>query len=177
MMTREVVYCVDSSALIEIRERYPSAIFPGLWEGLTELVRAGRFIAPREVLKEVEKDTGLNAWLKRNRKRMFVAPTQAQVNKTIEILQRFSDLIDPAKTTPDADPFVIALAIVSSQEAQRQLFGREHVVLTFEKLSSGSARPRIPNVCAHYGVGCLHAPSALTDFFAKEGWRFIRPAN
>jgi len=165
-MTQDVVYCIDSSALIELRQRYPRAIFPALWQKLSELVRAGRLIAPREVKKEVAKDDELPSWVKHNR-RVFVALTAAQVQRVGEILKRFPGLIDPTKEIPDADPFVIALALSENAE---NLFAK-HVVVTMERRSRGT-KPKIPDVCTAYGVECIFGSTALTELFEGEGWRF-----
>jgi len=169
-MSEPVVYCIDSSALIDLRQLYPRRIFPGVWEKLTELVRAGRLIAPREVLKETEKDEELPSWYKSN-KRMFVGLDEEQGQIVSEILKKFPALTDQTKETPDADPFIIALAISRNRKAKKSLFGPNHVVLTRERAGTGG-RPRIPDVCRYCAVDCMAGPAALTDMFQKEGWTF-----
>jgi Domain of unknown function (DUF4411) len=72
-------------------------------------------------------------------------------------LAQFPNLIDPTKTTPDADPFVIALAIAESG-----------VVVTSEHLAGPGGRPKIPNACAHFGVKYVN----LLDYFRAKGWKY-----
>jgi len=33
-MAEHIVYCIDTSALIDLKQLYPSGVFPGLWENL-----------------------------------------------------------------------------------------------------------------------------------------------
>jgi hypothetical protein len=49
-----VVYCADTSALIDMKNTYPMATFRTLWRNLSELVETGRFIAPPQVLEELD---------------------------------------------------------------------------------------------------------------------------
>ena len=169
-MTETVVYCVDSSALIDLRIDYPRKTFVTLWRKMSDLVAANRMIAPRQVWREVKKDDELPLWAKNNRG-MFVRLSQNAVVIAAEIVAKFEGLVDADKETPDADPFLIALAIDMERE-QKDLFApRRHVVLTCEKPSRGG-RPKIPDVCKHYGVEFLAGATALTEFFAKEDWVF-----
>lgn len=169
-MMQSAVYCVDSSALIDLKQLYPIATFPGLWHEMSEMVKQGRLIAPREVLKEVEGDPDLKPWLRQN-KRMFVALNSEQLTTVRDILRKFPRLVDAAKETPDADPFIIALAISKKREPQNLFDAPRYLVLTCEKLS-GTPTPKIPNVCEHCGVECLAGSRALTEFFQREGWQF-----
>ncbi|KPK41275.1 MAG: hypothetical protein AMK72_15415 [Planctomycetes bacterium SM23_25] len=169
-MTQSTVYCIDSSALIDLKQLYPIVTFPGLWHEMSELVKEGRLIAPREVLKEVVGDRDLKPWLRQN-KRMFVALSDEQLAIVTDILRDFSPLVDFAKETADADPFIIALAISKKHEPQELFDTRKYVVLTSEKLSN-TPTPKIPNVCEHYHVECLAGSTALTQFFRQEGWEF-----
>lgn len=67
-----VVYCVDTSALIEAWQvDYPVEHFPGFWRRMEELIAANRLIAPEEVLRETKRRSDeLHAWLSA-RKEMF----------------------------------------------------------------------------------------------------------
>ncbi len=172
-MTESIIYCIDSSALIDLAQVYPKAVFRTLWQNLSALVNARRLIAPREVQKEIEqKRDDLASWIKKNRKRMIVGLTSEQIEIVGQVSRQFPELIDSSKQIPDADPFVIALTISKNRE-QRELFDtKKYVVLTSEKWSDNPNKPKIPNVCKHYKVGCIFGSRALTDFFRKEGWTF-----
>ncbi len=103
-------YCVDTSALIDLRRQYPRTVFPGLWQRLERLVASGDLVAPREVLKELEQvDDDVARWAKKQR-RMFKPLDSQQITEVGAIVARFPNLVDPSKLIPDADPFVVALA-------------------------------------------------------------------
>jgi len=150
-------YCVDSSALIDLGKHYRRTIFPSLWGNLEGLIKDGKLIAPREVLRELEqKDDEISRWAKCNRS-IFRDLDVEQVVFVQEMLKVFPNLVDTNKLIPDADPFIIAL---SRSEGCN--------VVTNERFSRPGERPRIPNVCSHYKVPCY----SLTGFFEKVGWSF-----
>jgi hypothetical protein len=106
---------------------------------------------------------GLLQWAKQHRT-VFETPDSTQLEMTKEILSKFPNLIDPSKETPEADPFVVALARFESQRRLDSLLPASCIVVTEER-----GRPnRVPDVCAHYGLKCIR----LMDLFRNEGWRF-----
>jgi hypothetical protein len=136
------MFCLDTSAFIDAWERYyPEDVFPGVWEKMNELVTAGKIVASDEVYKEIKKNTtGVYTWAKTH-KGLFVAtdvPIQKEVAK---IMTQFPGLVDPRRSRSGADPMVIALAMT-----------RSFTVVTGELPSNNPAKPKIPDVCKHYGV-------------------------
>jgi hypothetical protein len=166
-MAEQACYCTDTSALIELHATYGSDVFVSLWQNVAGLVKEGRLIAPREVLREIEKkDDDLLKWVKKHRK-IFREQEIEQVQRAQEILSHFANLIDPAKEIPDADPFVVALAIIENTKREETLFKGHCIVVTQEKPSRGN-RPKIPDVCQHYDIECI----SVAGLFRKEGWKF-----
>lgn len=162
------VYCIDTSALIDLKLTYPMETFPTLWKHVDALISNGRLFAPREVLRELEqRDDELHDWVK-TRSRMFRDPTDEIVTVSQEIMRDFPDLVDHQATTPSADPFVVAQAVAEHRERQDTLFGGNCAVITSEGRTGGQGRPRIPNVCDQYQITAMR----LKELFAKEGWRF-----
>ncbi len=104
-------YCIDTCALIDLwRRYYPPDVFPGLWADIERLIRQRRLIAPREVLEELRGvDDEILEWARRF-KMMFIALDEGQLREVSTILEESPGRIDPSKTKPDADPFLIALA-------------------------------------------------------------------
>lgn len=95
-------------------------------------------MGPREVLREIEKkDDDLLKWVKKHRK-IFREQEIEQIQRAQEILSHFPKLIDPAKEIPDADPFVVALAIIENTKRQDTLFKGQCIVVTQEKSSRGT---------------------------------------
>lgn len=150
-------YCIDTNALIDLWRRfYPSDIFPSLWKDLEDLISENCLIAPREVLSELGKwDDELLKWAKKHKK-MFKDLDYDQMQEVTKILKDFPSLVDPNKTTPDADPFVIALAI-----------SKDWTVVTSEKPSTGG-RAKIPDVCKKCNVKCI----SLIEFFREQKWTY-----
>jgi hypothetical protein len=74
---------------------------------------------------------------------MFVPLDTAQMDCVREILAAFPRLVGELAERNRADPFVIALAKV-----------RRLTVVTEERGGTEN-RPRIPFVCAHFGVPCM----------------------
>ena len=94
-----------------------------------------------EVFNEIQKqDDKLADWCQ-SHKTMFVYNEKDILRIVIEVVRKYPSLVNPAKDTPDADPFVIALAKV------RQIgtvTNDEIIVVTEERLSN---KIRIPFVC------------------------------
>src|SRR5437899_1647039 len=111
-------YCIDSSSLIEIKQRFPSDIFVSLWERISDLVRLSRLFAPDEVFREIEKDPELGPWTRSHRS-MFKKLDGPQLTLVRQILAKFPKLVDPLKLTAEADPFVIALAMAENQKKEQ----------------------------------------------------------
>ena len=131
---------------------------------MARLVKEGWMIAPPEVRAEIEKkDDDLLRWVRRQR-RMFVDLSEAHLRLVKDILRQFPRLIHPEKATPEADPFVVALALAAKRG---ELFGGDHVVVTQEN-PNPRGRPNIPDVCRHYGIEWMD----VSGIFAREGWRF-----
>lgn len=154
-------YCIDTCALIDLwRRHYPPDVFPGLWEDIEKLVNEGLLIAPREVLEELRGvDDEILEWAKRHG-RMFLALDNSQLREVARILERSPGLIDSNKDTPEADPFLIALAGAMGW-----------AVVTSEKpRTSRNAPPKVPDVCRSWGVNCI----SLVEFFREQGWKYVQ---
>lgn len=159
-------YCIDTNALIDLwRRRYAPDVFRSLWKNLENLISEGRLIAPREVLNELEKygdkNDELLKWAKKH-KEMFKDLDYDQLNQVRDILKHFPTFVDTNKTTPEADPFVIALAT-----------SKGWMVITPEQpanlTANPAARPKIPNVCEQSNTKCIYE---LLEFFREEKWVF-----
>ena len=141
-------YCLDTSALIDLwRVHYPPDVFPGIWRDLEGSIRKGRIVAPMEVLRELRaRDDELLAWAEGN-DTMFITLDEAAIATMGRVIRDFPRLVDPDRTTPDADPFVIALALQN-----------DHRVVTSEKATANPDKPRIPDVCKANAVRCITIP-------------------
>lgn len=140
------------------RDHYPPDTFPGVWDLISTALADGRVVAPREVLRELERmDDELWHWA-RERRHLFVDPTPDVQVAVGPIYEQF-----PRPGTRDAaDPWVIAEAQV-----------RRFTVVTYEgRTFSGettrAALRRMPGICAQFDVRCITLPEA----FGPLGGRF-----
>lgn len=151
-------YSLDTSSLVEPWNRsYPPDIFPSFWnEHLPELIGSADLRATQEVRVELERqDDELLAWAAAQ-EGLFVEVDEPLQLSVTEILANHSKLINPNTGRSGADPFVIALArlnncVVVSEERPRSL-----------------VNPRIPDVCAALGVGCINMIQLIRD----QGWSY-----
>jgi hypothetical protein len=121
--------------------------------------------SPDQVYAELEKqDDELLKWAKLH-KEIFLKLDDEQVAVGLQILADYPSLVNPLKQTPDADPFVISLAIVRQKRAT--LLGDECVVVSAEKRGSPQ-KHKIPDVCAHLGIRHF----TILDVIAEEEWTF-----
>ena len=114
MTSTEAIYCLDTSALLFMADTYSADAFPDVWKQLAELVNGEVLIAPREVCRELEKkdDNGALSWVKTNSTLLRdLDADQSRVASGIVSSPRFYGLIDLDAELPDADPFVVALAV------------------------------------------------------------------
>jgi hypothetical protein len=116
----------------------------------------GEIIIPREVYDELHVgNDDLYGFVKEHASVMVKDLDDEQVRLTMEILSLFPNLVDPNKSTPDADPYIVALA--------RQ---KGWKVVTSEAFSNSPTKPKIPNVCAHYDILCI----SPIEFIAETKW-------
>ncbi len=142
------IYCLDTSALLFMADRYPADTFANVWEALSEMAGSGIVVAAREVRRELEvKDSnGAYAWAKANRS-LFQALNGAQITLVEEIVNapEFGDLIDVDSELPDATPFSAALAI--SLRARGNLFQALPALVAVDSPSRGAT---LAQVCQTY---------------------------
>ena len=160
---KTVVYCIDTSSLVNLRLWRPSKRCPEVWKKLDVLIRQGRLIAPKQVLEELqERDDALLKWARKRRQKLFRRTSRELVGRVQKIVTRFRDLVDQDQPTKDADPFVVALAL----EERNRTLGEELCVVTEEKYRPGNAR--IPHVCEAYQLKYL----TIHQMFLFEKWEF-----
>lgn len=155
-----MVYSFDTSAIIEPwRRTHPPDVFVRLWEGLESLIDSGEIVCTDEVLEELgRKDDEISKWAK-ERPYMFLPiddAVQAAVT-TILSTAHFENLVKPGSQRNQADPFVVALAQVKNL-----------TVVTYERAPGSVAKPRIPDVCNHFGVPCI----SFVEVIRRQGWTF-----
>lgn len=159
------IYVFDSSALVDIKWKFPPDWTAQLLDLFAKMARDGRWTSAGQVLAELaEQEDTLLEWAQDHRDYFPVAdePTQEIVR---EILRRFPRLVVSDKEIPDADPFVVAEALKRVRAIREELFATtlEFTVVSQERIRAD--RPTIPSVCKHYDVPCTN----LFGFLKNEG--------
>jgi hypothetical protein len=155
-----MIYVFDTSTLVDLFRHYYESRFPSLWVSFAQMVDSQRVISVSEVWQEIsQRDDRLAAWGKAHRD-FFEAPVGAELQIVAQIfaVPHFQAMVRTQQTLqgkPVADPFVIAKAKVIAA-----------CVVADEEERPNSAK--IPNVCRHFGVGCLN----LEGFMERENWTF-----
>jgi hypothetical protein len=136
---------------------YPLRLFPSLWERIDSLIQEGNIISSEEVLRELErKEDSLHGWAK-ERKAMF-QPLSDQVQEAVNrVLAQFRAMVDDRSGKSFADPFVVATAMTT-----------DTVLVTGEKPTGSARRPKIPDVCEHFGIPWM----SMVELIEEEGWSF-----
>ena len=138
------------------RRYYPPDIFPTVWQRLEDLVIAGELIGTDEVLTELQrKDDDVYSWA-RDHSSMFIPVDQQAQVQVATILTTYPRLVDTRRNRSQADPFVIATALIHSC-----------AVVTGERPTGNIEKPNIPDVCNALGIRCLD----LLGVFREQGWQ------
>jgi hypothetical protein len=168
-LSGSAIYCVDASALFDLKKFWAPTTFPGVWRNFEGLIADQRIVAPRAVLDEIEHgDDELLVWA-RVHKMIFEPDTEELFIKTREVLSRF-DVVDHRKEYEDADPYVVALAILKNEGVGQMTLGEsgsECIVVTSERRNP-AGKPHIPDACEGFGITCTDC----RGLFQLEGWKF-----
>lgn len=170
------VYCIDTSALINLKQHYPSRIFPGVWQALARLVEQGRLIAPTEVREEVNRGNDeLAPWLLENKAMFEEATLSRYLDKYQWVIAHYPALVDATAEHEQADPHIIALVLHKRSGQASYLTPANRVIVSesgnveYVVVSDESLKPnKIPTVCHALGIECIKHRDLLT----REKWRF-----
>lgn len=169
---RETLYIFDTSALIDLyRRMYPRDTFPALWKDLESLCDRGCLVIPEEVGSELESlEDGLLTWV-RARPSMVCRLDDSQVTWVRAVLAGFPNLVRTKRSNPQADAFVVSLALAKQdEETARFKDMQRHVVVVSQEKRDGdlNLKRKIPNACEHFNMTCLN----LLAFFSREAWKY-----
>jgi len=168
-----VIYSVDASALIQMKEDYPPTVlgFRSMWGFVGALGDHGR-VQVVEAAHGQCKDQVLQDWFREHPG--IVQPFSTELNAYINALNRELTavdlrLVDPNSTKNTGDPDVIALALMLEGRPLENLNGDrkgESIVVCYEAARREKGLAKIPLVCRHYGLDCTKWPAMLE----REGW-------
>lgn len=156
MSLASVIYCVDTSFLVDAHNRrLPPKLFPTFWERIDELVDDARIVSPRIVLTELQEiDDQLYSWAK-ERRRIFKEPAYYINAEVTVIANRFPRLYLRGTNKNQADPFVVAMAKYHGY------------TVVAEERGGSEDDPKIPYMCREFGVAYRNLFGLMED----EKWR------
>jgi len=151
-------YSIDTSSLITAwRDLYPKDVFPSFWDKIDADITSSTLAATDEVLHELKAiEDDLYAWAK-ERPHMFHSHSKDIQREVRRIQSVFPKIVNPDKTSPEADPFVISLAIVNSC-----------TVISQERPNGNHNKPKIPDVCSNFSVKHIN----ILGYIREKRWTF-----
>jgi hypothetical protein len=157
--TIATIYCIDTSALIWAMKRtYPMDIAPAFWAKFSEAVKNGQIISTEAVLDEISKtDDDLYAWAK-SQDGLFISISDDVAAQMPVVMKSCPNLIDPKRKRDEADPYVIAQAVVS----------RAVVVTQENPHGVNNAQINIPDACKILDLKSVN----LLGMIRALGWKF-----
>lgn len=161
------LYIIDTSSLVTLHQWRSFKKDRAIWNKLDKLIKEDRLIAPEEVYDELRVGTdALARWALRRKQQglLFKRTTRQHAGIAKGIIHAFPDFVERNRPTPQADPFVVALAVHESHSLLAQT-GPGVIVVTEEKFTP-TGRPRIPHVCAARGLRYL----SIHQMYVNEGW-------
>ena len=163
-------YWLDADVLIQAKNTlYAFHIARPFWTFVEEQAEAEtvgssiRIYA--EILRHEDKEDELTKWAKQQRRSGLFAPTDRAVQDEFKkiadyVMERYPE--KPAKVAEflkGGDGWIIAHAKCDGG-----------VVVTHEnRVVTASLTPKIPNVCHHFGVGCVNLTAMLTKLKFRFG--------
>lgn len=160
-------YSVDASGMIALNLHYPADVFGSVWSFLGELADSGRIMICEQAKDECH-DKALQEFLAAHATAVvrYYAFEDHFLAFQREAKRNGIELTNPNQTSEQADPFVIALALMLEGRDLRDLrrpgdTGRVCTVVSYEKPRGSSPIRKIPDACKHYGLEHQRWPEVL----------------
>lgn len=163
-------YCIDTNVIVSFLsesddEYYGADIFPDHWRQIESLIASSEIIAPRQVERELEghakKRSKVGPWLGRHRY-MF---RDIQCDEQLRLAKRIVNCYPAYAKTVN---YLGDLEVITLAGALRL----KVITLELPEQQSGQKRPKIPNVCKEFDIGCVSVAGFLREI--RQG--SLRPA-
>lgn len=154
-------YCIDTNVIVSFLsesddEYYGADIFPDHWRQIETLIASSAIIAPRQVEWELKghakKRSKVGAWLDRHGYMFRDIQSDEQLKIAKRIVNRYPAYAKTVNYLGDLEVMTLAGAL-----------GLKVVTLELPEQQAGQRRPKIPNVCKEFGIGCLSVTGFLRD--------------
>lgn len=163
---KDIIFCFDSSALIDLHKYYGKQRIPEMWDELEDLFARGKIISHKIVFDELttqaKKPSELSSWVS-SKSSSFRDMTGTQAKYVESIVNQFPRLIDPLCEKDQADPWLVALIL--EERYRPSLFQKQEIVMVSQE--SITSDHKIPAACDFYHIRHF----SLFDFFDYNGWK------
>jgi len=153
------VWIVDTSALINFKTLIGVSDQWDAFKLLEQLVEQGRIAMPRQVVNEASEIAHPDlpgAWAPGVRSRLRY-PLDVDYEHIQRVMREAGDVVDPNKSSEDADPYVLAQAM------QLQAQGLEVVVVTDDDVDRMPIKISLTTACSRLGVRHVDSRGFLTS--------------
>ena len=159
MTPPERVWILDTSALVEAKSALSVADQWQTFKLLEDMVRVGTVAMPRLVIREISQIAHPDlpgAWAPgvRDIQQHPLDPAWEQLQR---VMAEAGDVVDPNKTTEDADPYVLALSLELLEQ------GHDVCVVTEDRVDRN--RIAVTTACDRLGI----AHCSVRDFLGDLG--------
>jgi len=162
------IFFIDTGALVEIFRSNQVDLIDPIWEKLEELFLNDRMFSHRFVYDEITTDSKRPDLLSRKITPMqtyFKPVSFEQAQFVSNIIKKFPGLIDPNNEKEQADPWLIAAAIL--EQRQYSLFSPNKKVYVVSEESESDPN-RIPSVAKNFDLDHL----SLSGLYQLNNWSF-----
>lgn len=159
-------YCIDTNVIVSFLsetddEYYGADIFPDHWRQIESLIASSEIIAPRQVERELEghatKRAKVGPWLGKHRYMFRDIQNDGQLQLAKQIVNRYPTYAKTINYLGDLEVMTLAGAL-----------SLKVVTLELPEQQSGQKRPKIPNVCKEFGIGCLSVAGFLREIHGRH---------
>lgn len=164
-------YCIDTNVIVSFLsesddEYYGADIFPDHWRQIESMIASSEIIAPRQVERELEghakKRSKVGSWLVRHRYMFRDIQCDEQLQLAKRIVNRYPAYAKTMNYLGDLEVMTLAGAL-----------RLKVITLELPEQQSGQKRPKIPNVCREFDIGCM----SVAGFLREIGQSSLRPAT
>lgn len=153
------IWIVDTSALVNFKTLIGVSDQWDAFKLLEQLVEQGRIAMPRQVVNEASEIAHPDlpgAWAPGVRSRLRY-PLDVDYEHLQQVMREAGDVVDPSKSSEDADPYVLAQAV------QLRGGGLDVVVVTDDTVDRMPIRISLTTACGRLGVPHVGSRAFLTS--------------
>ena len=153
------IWIVDTSALVNFKTLIGVSDQWDAFKLLEQLVEQGRIAMPRQVVNEASEIAHPDlpgAWAPGVRSRLQY-PLDVDYEHLQQVMREAGDVVDPSKSSEDADPYVLAQAV------QLRGGGLDVVVVTDDTVDRMPIRISLTTACGRLGVPHVDSRAFLTS--------------